>query len=110
MRAWNCSDSRPAKVTFISASRARGRPGEGEGWGVEEGGRLLEWIRLRHRTRVTVLKLSFNGRQCQKLSSISPVLVPSRLVFRISIVRAFRCSLVIRYDFTRIRRTFSARF
>ena len=45
----------------------------GEGWGVEEGGRLLEWIKLRHRTRVTVLKLSFNGRQCQKLSlSISP--------------------------------------
>ena len=48
----------------------------GEGWGVEEGGRLLEWIKLRHRTRVIVLKLSFNGRQCQKLSlSISPVFV-----------------------------------
>ena len=60
----------------------------GEGWGVEEGGLLLEWIRLRHGTRVTVLKLSFNGRQCQKLSlSISPV-------FRVSIVGAFRCSSV----------------
>ena len=77
----NCSDSRPVEDTFISASRARCRPGEGEGWGVEEGGRLLEWIKLRHRTRVIVLKLSFNGRQCQKLSSISPVLVLSRLVF-----------------------------
>ena len=43
---------------------------------MEEGGLLLEWIRLRHGTRVTVLKLSFNGRQCQKLSlSISPVFV-----------------------------------
>ena len=67
----NCSDSRPVEDTFISASRARCRPGEGEGWGVEEGGRLLEWIKLRHRTRVTVLKLSFNGRQCQKLSCLS---------------------------------------
>ena len=43
----------------------------GEGWGGEEGGRLLEWIKLRHRTRVIVLKLSFNGRQCQKLSCLS---------------------------------------
>ena len=69
VRTWNCSDSRPVKDTFISASRARGRPGEGEGWG-GEGGSLLEWIKLRHRTRVTVLKLSFNGRQCQKLSCL----------------------------------------
>ena len=48
---------------------------------MEEGGRLLEWSKLRYRTRVTVLKLSFNGRQCQKLSSISPVLVSILLVF-----------------------------
>ena len=52
----------------------------GEGGGVEEGGLLLEWIRLRHGTRVIVLKLSFNGRQCQKLSSISPVLVSILLI------------------------------
>ena len=55
-----------------------------------------------HCTRVTVLKLSFNGRQCQKLSfSISPVFV--------SIVEAFRCSSVIRYDFAKNRSTISAR-
>ena len=35
------------------------------------GGSLLEWIKLRHCTRVNVLKLSFNGRQCQKLSCLS---------------------------------------
>ena len=49
----------------------------GEGWGVEGGGRLLEWIKLRHRTRVTVLKLSFNGRQCQKLSLSIPLVFVS---------------------------------
>ena len=99
---------RPVEDTFISASCARCRPGGGGGVG--DGGHFgVDWTSM-HCTRVTMLKLSFNGRQCQKLSSISPVLVLSRLVFRISIVRAFRCSLVIRYDFTRIRRTFSARF
>ena len=46
------------------------------------GGRLLEWIKLRHRTRVIVLKLSFNGRQCQKLSCLSRQFsCLSRLVF-----------------------------
>ena len=40
----NFSDSRPVEDTFISASRARRRPGGGVG--VEEGGLLLEWIKL----------------------------------------------------------------
>ena len=91
----NCSDSRPVEDTFISASRARCRPGEGEGWGVEEGGRLLEWIKLRHRTRVIVLKLSFNGRQCQKLSCLfRQEIVSIPFYFRVSIVGACRCYFV----------------
>ena len=75
---------RPVEDTFISTSCARSRPGGGVG--VEDGGLLLEWIKLRYGTRVTVLKLSFNGRQCQKLSlSISSVLLslslePSMLI------------------------------
>ena len=57
-----------------------------------------------HCTRVTMLKLSFNGRQCQKLSlSISSV-------FRVSIVGAFRRSYVyFDYDFAKNRSTISAR-
>ena len=110
VRTWNCSDSRPVKDTFISASRARCRP-RGEGWGVEEGGRLLEWIKLRHRTRVIVLKLSFNGRQCQKLSCLfRQEIVSIPFCFRVSIVRACRCYFVGRYDFSRIRLIDSARF
>ena len=67
----------------------------GEGWGVEEGGLLLEWIRLRHRTRVTVLKLSFNGRQCQKLSCLfRQEIVSIPFYFRVSIVGACRCYFV----------------
>ena len=35
-------------------------------WGVEKGEHRLEWIgSSMHCTRVTVLKLSFNGRECQ---------------------------------------------
>ena len=66
---------RPVEDTFISTSCARCRPGGGVG--VEDGGLLLEWIKLRYGTRVTVLKLSFNGRQCQKLSLSIPLVFVS---------------------------------
>ena len=65
---------RPVEDTFISASCARCRPGGGGGVG--DGGHFgVDWTSM-HCTRVTMLKLSFNGRQCQKLSlSISLVFV-----------------------------------
>ena len=57
---------RPVEDTFISAFCARCRPGGGGGGG--GGGRFgVDWTSM-HCTRVTMLKLSFNGRQCQKLS------------------------------------------
>ena len=57
---------RPVEDTFISASCARRRPGGGGGVG--DGGHFgVDWTSM-HCTRVTMLKLSFNGRQCQKLS------------------------------------------